>query len=35
MRSYLSGRNGKAINGKREDREVGMATRFYTGDRTK
>jgi hypothetical protein len=33
MRNYFSGRNGKAINRKRED--VGMVTRFYMGERTK
>jgi hypothetical protein len=35
MRTYLSGRDGKAINVKGEDCKVGMANPFYAGDRTK
>jgi hypothetical protein len=35
MINYLSGRKARKINGKREDSKVGLATLFYTGDRTK
>jgi hypothetical protein len=35
MRNYLSGREARAINGKEEESKVGLATRFYTGDKTK
>jgi hypothetical protein len=35
MRNYLGGREAKAINGKREERKVGLITLFYTGDRIK
>jgi hypothetical protein len=35
MINYLSGREARAINGKREESKVGLFTLFYTGDRTK
>jgi hypothetical protein len=35
MINYLSGREARAINGKREESKVGLATRFYAGDRKK
>jgi predicted component of type VI protein secretion system len=34
MRNYFSGREARAVNGKREESKVGLVTRFYTGDRT-
>lgn len=35
MRNYLSGRESRAINGKKGESKVGMVPLFYTGDRTK
>jgi hypothetical protein len=35
MRNYLSRREDRAINGKREESNVGLVSRFYTGDKTK
>jgi hypothetical protein len=35
MRNYLSAREAREINEKMEESKVGLATRFYTGDKTK